>query len=118
LVIEYLNWRFIWNLVLETYDFSHKTTRRPHLYLTWSRGSRFYAKLKYHLGTESFEKCFPPLAGFEFKSKIPDFEREKTKVLIHPDEKSIGTGIHTQSILRIYPTKFGGGLNSECDPRG
>ena len=26
---------------------------------------------------ETFEKCFPLLAGFKFKSKIPDFERGK-----------------------------------------
>jgi len=31
----------------------------------------------------------------------------------HPDGKSIGTGIHTWSILRINPTKFGGGLKFE-----
>ena len=71
LVIEYLSWRFTWNLVLETCNFSHKTTRRPHLYLTWSRCSGFYAKLKYLLGTEAFEKCFPLLAGFEFKEHDP-----------------------------------------------
>jgi hypothetical protein len=33
------------------------------------------------LKEETFEKCFPPLAGFKFKSKIPDFERGKTKIL-------------------------------------
>jgi hypothetical protein len=51
------------------------------LYLTWYRGSGFFAKLKYLIETEVFEKCFPPLAGFEFKSKIPDFEQGKTKIL-------------------------------------
>jgi len=31
--------------------------------------------------SETFEKCFPLLAGFRFKSKIPDFERGKRKIL-------------------------------------
>jgi len=33
----------------------------------------------------------------------------------HPDEKLIGTGIHTLSISRINPPKFGGGLKFESD---
>jgi hypothetical protein len=28
----------------------------------------------------------------------------------HPDEKSIEPGIHTLSVSKIYPPKFGGGL--------
>jgi len=36
----------------------------------------------------------------------------------HPDEKRIGTGIHTLDISRINPPKFGGGLKFESDPRG
>jgi len=35
----------------------------------------------------------------------------------HPDEKRIGTGIHTLSISRINPPKYGGGLKFESDPR-
>ena len=31
----------------------------------------------------------------------------------HPDENPIGTGIHTLSISRMNPTKFGGGLKFE-----
>ena len=33
----------------------------------------------------------------------------------HPGEKRIGTGIHTLSISRINPPKFGGGLKFESD---
>jgi len=43
---------------------------------------------------------------FKFKED-EDFNR--------PDEKPIGTCIHTLGILRIYPPKFGGGLKSESD---
>jgi len=43
---------------------------------------------------------------FKFKSKIPDFERGKMKILT--------AGIHA-SISRINPPKFGGGLKSESD---
>ena len=28
---------------------------------------------------ETFEKCFPLKAGFKYKPKIPDFEREKVQ---------------------------------------
>jgi hypothetical protein len=31
----------------------------------------------------------------------------------HPEEKRIGTGLHTLSISRINPPKFGGGLKFE-----
>jgi hypothetical protein len=52
---------------------------------------------------ETFEKC---IFLFEFKEG-DNFN--------HPDEKAIGTGIHTLSISRINPPKFGGGLKFEPD---
>jgi len=33
----------------------------------------------------------------------------------HPDEKPMGTGIHSLSIPRINPPKFGDGLKFEAD---
>jgi hypothetical protein len=47
---------------------------------------RFARKNHKISGGETFEKCFPLLARFKFKSKIPDFERGKAKILT--------TGIH------------------------
>ena len=44
---------------------------------------------------ETFEKCFPLLAGFKVKSKIPDFEGEKTSRqggINHPVRSSGPTG--------------------------
>jgi hypothetical protein len=37
----------------------------------------------------------------------------KAKILTIPMKKPIGTSIHTLSILRINPPKFGGGLKFE-----
>ena len=39
---------------------------------------------------ETFEKYFALSAGFKFKSKIPDLERGKTKILTTPLEKPTG----------------------------
>jgi hypothetical protein len=53
------------------------------------------------LSTETFEKC-------EFL-----FEFKEGENFNHPDLKFIGTGIHTLSISRINPPKFGGELKFE-----
>jgi len=49
---------------------------------------------------EAVSKCFPLTAAFKIKSKFPDFERGKAKILTTPLKYS-GTGIHALSILRI-----------------
>jgi len=41
---------------------------------------------------------------------------QERRKFYHPDEKSIGAGIHTLSISKINPPKFGGGLKFEPDP--
>jgi hypothetical protein len=46
------------------------------------------------------------------------FKFQEGKNFNRPDEKAIGTGIQTSSILRINPPKHGGGLKFELDPRG
>jgi hypothetical protein len=46
------------------------------------------------------------------------FKAKKGENFYHPDEKHIGAGIHTWSILRINPPEFGGGLKFEHYPRG
>jgi hypothetical protein len=61
-------------------DFEQNTLFLDRHYLSKSNN---LITITFHLlGTEAFEKCFPPLAGFEFKSKIPDLERENAKILI------------------------------------
>ncbi len=54
----------------------------------------------------------PAKAGFKFKSKIPDFEREKAKILTTPYDLPVLRGRH--EYIEYFEDKAKASLRAKC----